>query len=101
MLAAQQFVKTAPLLVVVDQQTQVTVARFVGVTMRCQQPRIAHRRDRRIEGAPAHVVAQNELREAFEHRDFNRLSFAAALAVKQGGEYGMHGIQSGDAVGHC
>ena len=97
--AAQQPEKSAPLFVVVNQQAQIAVACFVRIAVLGEQARIAHRCTRRIKGAAAHVIAQDKLRESFKHRDFNRLPFAAALAVKQRGEDGMHRIQPGDAIG--
>ncbi len=90
----------APLLVVVHEQAQIAVARRVRVAMlaraaaRSPWTRAADRT------SAGHVIAQDELREAFEHRDFDGLAFAGALAIEERGRDRVDGVEAGDAIGH-
>ena len=46
------------------------------------------------------MIAQHELRHSLEHRHLDRLTFAAAVAMEDGGEYGVSRIDADDAIDH-
>ncbi|SPA23071.1 hypothetical protein CBM2633_B90362 [Cupriavidus taiwanensis] len=96
---ADQGQELAPLLVVVEQHAQVAVPGPVRATMLVEDAGVAAGADRRLEGQPAHVVAQDELRHGLEHRHVDRLALAAAFAVEQPCGDGVDRGQADDTVG--
>ena len=74
--------KTAPLLVVVYQQAQITVFCFVWIAVLGEQARVTHGAERRLKRFTTEMLAQHELGKAFEHGDFDGLAAAGALAMK-------------------
>ncbi|MNN21609.1 hypothetical protein D3C81_1349380 [compost metagenome] len=98
--AADQLEECPPLLVVVDHHAQVAVLRDIGLAVLVEQPPIASRAGRRVEGQAAHVVAEDEGGHGLEHRDVDALPLAAAFAVEQRGAHRIHRAHADDAVGH-
>ena len=96
---ADRLEEAAPLPVVVDQHADEAVARAVGPAVRRDQPAVAGRAGRRVEGQPAEVIAQDDLRHRLEHRHLDVLPFAGSLAMQQRSQQCVHGIQPGDPVG--
>ena len=89
-----QLGESAPVLVGVDHQRQVTVLCGVGATGARHQALVFHRPLGRREGRSTKVIAQNKLRHGFEHRHFDFLPLARALAVHQRGQDGRGDVQT-------
>ena len=67
-----------------------TIAGSVRSAMRRGDARIAGFAYRRFEGFTGHMVAEHKLRQAFEHRHFNRLALAGARRVIQRAHHRDH-----------
>ena len=87
-----------PLPVVVNQHTDITVQRFIGLALLDQQPRVTTRTDSRHEGLARQMVAHDVLHHGLKHRDFNFLAFARARPGNDGGKNGVRPHQANRAV---
>ena len=76
------------------------VRRRERLAQRIDLARIASRADRRIESLPAQVLQQHEAGESLEHRYFDQLALTGPLAVDDGGQRAIGGVQPGHLVGN-
>ena len=88
-----------PLAVVIDQDAEIAVGGAIGTAMGGKQAVIAGLSLRRLEGASRHVVGQNEMGDALEHRHFDFLALAAPFPRVKGGGDRVDHMQAGDPVG--
>ena len=82
--------ETAPLLVVVREHTDVAVLRAIRQALWRKAALVPRRPVRRIESAPAHVVAQHHLRHRLEHGDVHTLAATGFHSVQECAEDGAH-----------
>src|SRR5712691_3950997 len=80
--------ESLPLMVVVDAQATIAVPCVIRAAMGAENPAVSHFADRRIERAAAQMIAQDELRHGFEHRDLDGLPLTRALPMNDRGEHG-------------
>ncbi|MCY1537727.1 hypothetical protein D9M68_732350 [compost metagenome] len=94
-----QFEKCRPLLVRVKQHADMPVQRRVGPPVGIQDPRVAGRPQRRLEGLARHVVAENQLRHGLEHRHIDGLPLPGARSMIQTSADGIGRADADDTVG--
>ncbi|MCY1225703.1 hypothetical protein D9M72_379070 [compost metagenome] len=98
-VAADRAEEGLPVAFGIGQCADPAIARRRGAAAALQQPRIAGAGGSGLEGQAAQVLGHDEGGHGLQHRHFDRLAHAMALAVQQRGQHCIGQCQPGGLVG--